>query len=25
VATVTAENGDKFEQRAPAEPSACAP
>jgi len=25
VAEVTAENGDKFEQRAPAEPSACAP
>jgi len=25
VASVTAENGDKFEQRAPAEPSACAP
>ena len=25
VASVTADNGDKFEQRAPAEPSACAP
>ena len=25
VATVTADNGDRFEQRAPAEPSACAP
>jgi hypothetical protein len=25
VATVTADNGDQFEQRAPAEPSACAP
>src|SRR5216683_3088539 len=25
VASVTADNGDRFEQRAPAEPSACAP